>query len=696
MSSNRRSVRLAQTTVDARLNTDFEHLGNSFDYSVTVSASAENLPPVKEKVTAYLQQIQKGKLIQPFGCLLAIDEKNFQIIACSENASEMLTVASTHAVPTLGDNNPGLGIGTDVRTLFTSPSSTALQKAIGFADVSLLNPILLHCKPSGKPFYGIMHRVTGCLVIDFEPVKPCDLPITAAGALQSYKLAAKAISRLQSLPTGSMKRLCDTIVEEVFHLTGYDRVMAYKFHEDDHGEVVSELTKPGLEPYLGLHYPATDIPQASRFLFMKNKVRIICDCHAKPVKVNQDDRLDSDLTFCGSTLRAPHGCHTQYMENMNSIASLVLAVVVNENEDVANPSEPNPPESNKKRLWGLVVCHNRSPRFVPFPLRYACEFLAQVFATHVNMEFELENQIHEKNILRTQTLLCDMLMRDALPGIMSQTPNIMNLVKCDGAALMCRGKIWRLGNCPLEHEIMSIADWLAECHMDSTGLSTDSLHDAGYPGALSLGNQICGMAAARINSRDIVFWFRSHTASEIRWGGAKHEAGDQDDGRRMHPRSSFNAFLEVVKTRSFPWKDFEMDAIHSLQLILRGNFTDGEKNGKKKNEEEEENSSMNIDGSGKKDERFAAMLELQTVTSEMVRLIETATVPIFAVDADGCVNGWNLKIAELTGLQVEQAMGKNILSLVEDNSIDTVKSILKQALEGKKKYRVILNRNHNS
>ncbi|KAJ6288023.1 hypothetical protein OIU77_026304 [Salix suchowensis] len=294
-----------------------------------------------------------------------------------------------------------------------------------------------------------------------------------------------------------MERLCDTMVQEVFELTGYDRVMAYKFHDDDHGEVVSEVTKPGMEPYLGLHYPATDIPQASRFLFMKNKVRMIVDCHAKHVKVLQDEKLPFDLTLC---------------------------VVVNDgDEDGDTPDSVNP--QKRKRLWGLVVCHNTSPRFVPFPLRYACEFLAQVFAIHVNKELELENQIVEKNILRTQTLLCDMLMRDAPLGIVTQSPNIMDLVKCDGAVLFYRNKIWRLGITPSDLQLQDIAFWLSEYHMDSTGLSTDSLYDAGYPGALALGDVVCGMAAVRISSKDMLFWFRSQTAAEIRWGGAKHEPG---------------------------------------------------------------------------------------------------------------------------------------------------------------------------
>ncbi|KAF6142746.1 hypothetical protein GIB67_018457 [Kingdonia uniflora] len=669
---------VAQTTLDAKLHAEFEESGISFDYSrsVCVSNSGDGQQPRSDKLTtAYLHQIQKGKQIQPFGCLLALDEKTSKVIAYSENAPEMLTMVS-HAVPSVGEH-PVLGIGTDLRTIFTTPSAAALQKVLGFGEVSLLNPILVHCKTSGKPFYAIVHRVTGSLIIDFEPVKPYEVPMTAAGALQSYKLAAKAITRLQSLPSGSMERLCDTVVQEVYELTGYDRVMAYKFHDDDHGEVVSELTKPGLEPYLGLHYPATDIPQAARFLFMKNKIRMICDCRAKHVKVLQDENLPLELTLCGSSLRAPHSCHLQYMENMGSIASLVMAVVVNEGDEEDDSSGTMQPQK-RKRLWGLVVCHNTTPRFVPFPLRYACEFLIQVFAIHVNKEFELQNQILEKNILRTQTLLCDMLMRNAPIGIISESPNVMDLVKCDGAALLYKDKIWRLGLCPTDDQIRDLGSWLSDYHMDSTGLSTDSLYDAGFPGALSLGDVVCGMAAVKINNYDTIFWFRSHTAAEIRWGGAKHDPGEKDNGRKMHPRSSFKAFLEVVKTRCVPWRDFEMDAIHSLQLILRNAFKEADSGDLNTTMIHSRLDHLKIDG----------MEELEAVTNEMVRLIETATVPILAVDINGLINGWNTKIAELTGLPVNQVIGKHLVTLVEDSSAKKVKRMLHLALQGKEEQNV--------
>jgi light-regulated signal transduction histidine kinase (bacteriophytochrome) len=662
---------VAQTPVDAQLHAEFEGSQLHFDYSTSVGAA--NRPSASTStVSAYLQNMQRGRYIQPFGCLLAVHPDTFALLAYSENAPEMLDL-TPHAVPTI-DQRDALAVGADVRTLFRSQSAVALHKAATFGEVNLLNPILVHARTSGKPFYAIMHRVDVGLVIDLEPVNRADVPVTAAGALKSYKLAAKAISRLQSLPSGNLSLLCDVLVREVSELTGYDRVMAYKFHEDEHGEVISECRRSDLEPYLGLHYPATDIPQASRFLFMKNKVRMICDCSAVPVKIIQDDSLAQPLSLCGSTLRASHGCHTQYMANMGSVASLVMSVTINEDEEEDGDTGSDQQPKGRK-LWGLVVCHHTSPRFVPFPLRYACEFLLQVFGIQLNKEVELAAQAKERHILRTQTLLCDMLLRDAPVGIFTQSPNVMDLVKCDGAALYYQNQVWALGSAPSEAEIRCIVAWLQENHDGSTGLSTDSLVEAGYPGAAALREVVCGMAAIKISSKDFIFWFRAHTAKEIKWGGAKHEAVDADEnGRKMHPRSSFKAFLEVVKWRSVPWEDVEMDAIHSLQLILRGSLQDEDAN--------RNNVRTIVKAPSEDTKKIQGLLELRTVTDEMVRLIETATAPILAVDVAGNINGWNNKAAELTGLPVMEAIGRPLVDLVVSDSVEVVKQILDSALQG--------------
>ncbi|KAL8557216.1 hypothetical protein ACS0TY_004600 [Phlomoides rotata] len=368
-----------------------------------------------------------------------------------------------------------------------------------------------------------------------------------------------AISHLQSLPGGDIKLLCDTVVQSVRELNGYDRVMVYKFHEDEHGKVVAESKIPDVDPYLGLHYPSTDIPQASR---------------------------------------APHGCHAQYMANMGSVASLALDVIINGNDEDGGGGR------NLMRLWGLVVGHHTSARCVPFPLRYACEFLMQAFGLQLNMELQLASQLSEKHVLRTQTLLCDMLLRDSPTGIVTQSPSIMDLVRCDGAALYYQGKYYPLGVTPIGEQIR----------------------------ILCKGDAVCGMAVAYVTPKDFLFWFRSHTGKEIKWGGAKHHTDHKGDGIKMHPRSSFKAFLEVVKSRSLPWENAKMDAIHSLQLILRDSFRSAAASNSK--------AIVQVQAG---DLKLQGMDELSSVARERVRLIEIAIAPIFAVDVEGHINGWNAK-----------------------------------------------------
>ncbi|XP_022559055.2 phytochrome B-like [Brassica napus] len=667
------SKAIQQYTVDARLHAVFEQSGESgrsFDYSQSLKTTTYGSSVPEQQITAYLSRIQRGGYIQPFGCMIAVDESTFTIIGFSENAREMLGL-TPQSVPSL-ERPEILAMGTDVRSLFTSSSSILLERAFAAREITLLNPVWIHSKYTGKPFYAILHRIDVGVVIDLEPARSEDPALSIAGAVQSQKLAVRAISQLQSLPGGDIKLLCDTVVESVRDLTGYDRVMVYKFHEDEHGEVVAESRREDLEPYIGLHYPATDIPQASRFLFKQNRVRMIVDCHATPVLVVQDDRLTQSMCLVGSTLRAPHGCHSQYMANMGSIASLAMAVIINGSEEDGSSVAGG---RSSMRLWGLVVCHHTSSRCIPFPLRYACEFLMQAFGLQLNMELQLALQMSEKRVLRTQTLLCDMLLRDSPAGIVTQSPSIMDLVKCDGAAFLYHGNYYPLGVAPTEAQIKDVVEWLLANHADSTGLSTDSLGDAGYPGAAALGDAVCGMAVAYITKRDFLFWFRSHTAKEIKWGGAKHHPEDKDDGQRMHPRSSFKAFLEVVKSRSQPWETAEMDAIHSLQLILRDSFK----------ESEAAMNSKTADGAVQPYSMAGeqGIDELGAVAREMVRLIETATVPIFAVDAGGCINGWNAKIAELSGLSVEEAMGKSLVSdLIYKENEETVDKLISRALRG--------------
>ncbi|XP_024196042.1 phytochrome B-like [Rosa chinensis] len=192
-----------------------------------------------KQITAYLSKIQRGYHIQPFGCTIEVEESTFGVIAYNENARDLLDLRP-QSVPVL-ERQEILTIKTDVRTLFTPSSSTLLEKAFRAPEITLLNPILIHSRVSGRPFYAILHRIDVGVVIDLEPTRIEDPALSIAGAVQSQKLVVRAISQLQSLPGGDIKLLCDMVVESVRELTGYDRVLEYKFHEDEHGEVLAEV-----------------------------------------------------------------------------------------------------------------------------------------------------------------------------------------------------------------------------------------------------------------------------------------------------------------------------------------------------------------------------------------------------------------------------------------------------------------------
>ncbi|PQP99696.1 hypothetical protein Pyn_05671 [Prunus yedoensis var. nudiflora] len=222
------SKAIAQYTVDARLHAVFEQSGESgksFDYSQSMRTTKDSVP--EQQITAYLSKIQRGGHIQPFGCMMAVDEATFGVIAYSENARDLLDL-TPQSVPIL-EKPEILTIGTDVRTLFTPSSAVLLEKAFGAREITLLNPIWMHSKISGKPFYAILHRIDVGVVIDLEPARTEDPALSIAGAVQSQKLAVRAISQLQSLPGGDIKILCDTAVESVRELTGYDRVWCISF-----------------------------------------------------------------------------------------------------------------------------------------------------------------------------------------------------------------------------------------------------------------------------------------------------------------------------------------------------------------------------------------------------------------------------------------------------------------------------------
>ena len=284
--------------------------------------------------------------IQPYGVLLVLAEPALTVAQVSEN---------------VGDHFP-LGVedilGQPLSTVIDPASVDEVREALREERWYETNP--LHISAHGKRFDGIVHRHEGAAILELEPDPEPPMPIAMHHPFRP------ALMRIQRVST--LAELADVVVEQMRRVTGFERVMFYRFHEDGHGSVDAEAKDPALEPYLGLHYPASDIPAQARQLYLKNWLRLIFDARATPARIVPTLRADTggplDLSF--SVLRSVSPIHLEYMANMGVRASMSISLIV------------------RDRLWGLISCLNHTgPRRVPHEMRAACEFLGRLTSLQI-------------------------------------------------------------------------------------------------------------------------------------------------------------------------------------------------------------------------------------------------------------------------------------------------------------------------
>src|SRR4029078_3583624 len=271
-----------------------------------------------------------------------------------------------------------------------------------------------------------------------------------------------ALMRLQRVST--LAELADVIVQQVRQVTGFERVMFYRFHEDGHGSVDAEAKEPGLEPYLGLHYPASDIPAQARQLYVKNWLRLIFDARATPARIIPAERADTgrplDLSF--SVLRSVSPIHLEYMANMGVRASMSISII------------------RRNLLWGLISCLNHTgPRRASHEMRAACEFLGRLISLQIDA-FEDRELLAIRALRRaSEDALADAMRESAveenvLAVLLAHSEELMGLVGAAGAAWVSAGEPVTCGRTPPPSLIEEIAAWV-ETREAFRPVSTESL-----------------------------------------------------------------------------------------------------------------------------------------------------------------------------------------------------------------------------
>jgi chemotaxis family two-component system sensor kinase Cph1 len=494
-----------------------------------------NLTSLKQPSIHILTQVQ------PHGVLLVLQEPELTILQVSKNVSKAFGVA------------PETILGKALDEVLDPFQVDRFRIGLASENLDLINPTKVWVRKNGDDysvFDAIFHRsADGFLILELEPTLTQEnIPF-----LSFYHLARASINQLEA--TSNLQDFCQVIVREVQKVTGFDRVMLYKFGDDGHGEVVAEEKLDEMEPYLGLHYPESDIPQPARKMFLSNWIRVIPDAHAEPValypSINPITHQSTDLTL--SILRSAYSCHLEYLHNMGVGASLSISLI------------------KDQKLWGLIACHHRKPKYVSYELRKACEFLGRVIFAEISTREETADYNYQMKLTQVQSTLVDYMSRDDnfIAGLVQHTPNLLDLANATGAAICFNGHWTAMGRTPPEEELNYLVQWLAKT-ADQEVFFTDSLPLI-YSDAERFKDVASGLLAIPISKRSYVLWFRPEVIQTVNWGGDPNNAYElQQSGEelRLCPRKSFELWKETVRLKSLPWKQVEVLATLELRKAI--------------------------------------------------------------------------------------------------------------------------------
>lgn len=466
--------------------------------------------------------------VQPPGVLLAYHRRDLRILAASANAVELF------------DAGDMAGLLHQPLDHFLDRSALdAIHRVLARADAGASQYACSTNVGVAGSQYDVCTHADGDLVhVELEPAGQ-GRPLQGGHALVADLDAAAGSAGF--LPG---------VARQVQRISGYDRVMVYRFLPDYSGEVVAEALGGGLASYEGLRYPASDIPPQARALYLRNRVRVIADVDAPPQPVLQSPELPEPIDMSFDVLRAVSPVHLQYLRNMGVRASMSISLVVD------------------GRLWGLVACHHGTPRPVGAHQRAALEMVGR-HASMILDAHELRARARADAARRGQ--------RDALEGRLHRAadpeallPEVMDLVlgavDADGVAV-CRDGAWHVhGAVPDSEGLVHALAWAGT--QGHSGAAATAQGTAWHPDPPLAA---CGLFALPLGQGrgGWLLLFRREQRQTLRWAGRPDRPFQIDpDGTRIGPRASFDAWEEDVRATSAPWSGRDFESARRLRMIL--------------------------------------------------------------------------------------------------------------------------------
>jgi chemotaxis family two-component system sensor kinase Cph1 len=485
--------------------------------------------------------------VQPHGVLLLLSAGNLVVLQASRNCAAVL--------------------GQTAEALLEEPLS-ALDAGLAQQVLNLLPdwageplPLLTQVNVAGKPslLEGTVHLAPGGgVALELEPLEATG-GAPAAMELDTVTLQehiARSVQRYTA--AASTGALADAIVQSVRDLTGYDRVMVYRFDPDGHGKIVAEARDPRLESLLGHHYPASDIPQRARELYLKNRVRMLVDVNYEPQALVPPLRPDTgeplDMSLCH--LRSMSPLHLQYLRNMGVTGTLVASLV------------------REGKLWGLIAAHHYSPRHLRLALRAAVDLLAEVASTRIAA---IENYAHAQVALMVRRLEQRLIEATSTEGdwrlaLFRNPRTLMQPLEATGAALFQGDEILTTGEVPSTPELRALCQWV-DAQPPTADADSPFGHSAvgkAHPSLASLTPTASGVLAVKLSTTrpDYLMWFRKEQLLTVTWAGDPYKPVIGNDPLQLSPRRSFEAWSEIVRGTALPWSNAERMMARAIGLAL--------------------------------------------------------------------------------------------------------------------------------
>jgi light-regulated signal transduction histidine kinase (bacteriophytochrome)/CheY-like chemotaxis protein len=478
--------------------------------------------------------------VQCHGCLIACDPQGGVVQRHSSNAADMLALS-------------GPLIGRDLADLLGPHAATRIREALARGSDPSSPALLFNVElASGGRFDVSAHVFKGVSLIEFEVASAEDGP--------ALDLARSMFARVRG--EKDIDKLLEHSSRLIRSLLGYDRVMIYQFAEDGAGQVVSEDKREDLESFLHQWFPASDIPQQARTLYVRNIVRVIGDANGERCPlVPEETPLDDPLDLSFAHLRSVSPIHLEYLRNMGVAASMSISVIVD------------------GQLWGLVACHHYAPRVLPMAERVAAEMFGAFFALHLQA-------LKQKRTLDVATMARRAL--DRVLRLASQEDDIGDLLRtnladfaklmpCDGIGLWLGGQWSAEGAVPPAADIPGLANFIGERAEGKVWASHEL--SALWPRAEAFCAEASGVLALPLSQlpRDYLLFFRKEIVHTLDWAGRPEKTYETGPlGDRLTPRKSFAIWKETVRGKASPWTEADREIAEAarstlVEIVLRHN-----------------------------------------------------------------------------------------------------------------------------